>query len=66
MPRVTHLSSTIFFESVKILLKGKKGLRRSEEEIVEKTVVRPEYGRLRAARPPAAAPPDARAGSPRI
>jgi hypothetical protein len=44
----------IFFESVKILLKGKKGLRRSEEEIVEKTVVRPEYGRLR---PPRRATP---------
>jgi len=40
----------IFFESVQVLLKGKKGLRRSEEEIVEKTVVRPEYGRLRAPR----------------
>jgi ABC-type dipeptide/oligopeptide/nickel transport system ATPase component len=34
----------IFFESVKILLKGKKGLGRTEAEIVEKTVVRPEYG----------------------
>ena len=34
----------IFFESVKILLKGKRGLRKSEAEIVEKTVVRPEYG----------------------
>ncbi|MGA2765617.1 MAG: hypothetical protein ABSG17_19890 [Spirochaetia bacterium] len=34
----------IFFESVKILLKGKKGLRKTEAEIVEKTVVRPEYG----------------------
>ncbi len=34
----------IFFESVKILLKGKKGLGRAEAEIVEKTVVRPEYG----------------------
>ena len=34
----------IFFESVKILLKGKRGLRRTEAEIVEKTVVRPEYG----------------------
>ena len=46
----------IFFESVKILLTSKKGLRRSEEEIVEKTVVRPEYGRVRppsAGRPPA-------------
>jgi hypothetical protein len=37
----------IFFESVKILLKPQKGLRKSEEEIVEKTVVRPEYGRVR-------------------
>ena len=37
----------IFFESVKILLKQNKVLRRSEEEIVEKTVVRPEYGRAR-------------------
>jgi hypothetical protein len=37
----------IFFESVKILLKAGKGLRRIEEEIVEKTVVRPEYGRGR-------------------
>jgi hypothetical protein len=46
----------IFFESVKILLTSKKGLRRSEEEIVEKTVVRPEYGRVRpraVERPPA-------------
>jgi hypothetical protein len=34
----------IFFESVKILLKGKRGLRKTEAEIVEKTVVRPEYG----------------------
>ncbi|HUI71814.1 MAG TPA: hypothetical protein VL354_14940 [Spirochaetia bacterium] len=34
----------IFFESVKILLKGKRGLRKQEAEIVEKTVVRPEYG----------------------
>jgi ABC-type dipeptide/oligopeptide/nickel transport system ATPase component len=57
----------IFFESVKILLKAKKGLRRSEEEIVEKTVVRPEYGRLRAARPPAtAAQRDHTEGTPRI
>jgi hypothetical protein len=37
----------IFFESVKIMLTGKKGLRKSEQEIVEKTVVRPEYGRWR-------------------
>jgi len=34
----------IFFESVKILLKRKRGLRKTEAEIVEKTVVRPEYG----------------------
>ena len=54
----------IFFESVKILLKAKKGLRRSEEEIVEKTVVRPEYGRLRAARPPAFRPAPAPAPAP--
>ncbi len=40
----------IFFESVKILLKGGKGLRGRDEEIVEKTVVKPEYGRAR--RPP--------------
>jgi hypothetical protein len=37
----------IFFESVKILLKAKKGLRGSADEIIEKTVVRPEYGRAR-------------------
>jgi ABC-type dipeptide/oligopeptide/nickel transport system ATPase component len=37
----------IFFESVKILLKGRSGLRRTDEEIVEKTVVRPEYSRAR-------------------
>jgi len=36
----------IFFESVKILLKSTKMLRKSEAEIVEKTVVRPEYGRV--------------------
>ncbi len=49
----------IFFESVKILLTSKKGLRRSEKEFVEKTVVRPAYGRLRppAGRPPAGPPP---------
>jgi hypothetical protein len=46
----------IFFESVKILLTSKKGLRRSGREVVEKTVVRPEYGR---ARPPAAGRPPA-------
>ena len=34
----------IFFESVKILLQSKKGLRKTEAEIVEKTIVRPEYG----------------------
>jgi hypothetical protein len=57
----------IFFESVKILLKGTKGLRRSEEEIVEKTVVRPEYGRLRAGRDtvaPSAAPSPPPPGTP--
>ena len=50
----------IFFESVKILLKAGKGLRRTEEEIVEKTVVRPEYGRgrSRASPPPPVRPPD--------
>jgi hypothetical protein len=41
----------IFFESVKILLKAKKGLRGSADEIIEKTVVRPEYGRGRKAVP---------------
>lgn len=45
----------IFFESVKILLKNRKGLRKTEAEIVEKTIVRPEYGTRGAAppRPPA-------------
>jgi len=37
----------IFFESVKILLKSTKVLRKSDAEIVEKTVVRPEYGQVR-------------------
>ena len=37
----------IFFESVKILLKGRKGIRKQEDTIVEKTVVRPEYGKAR-------------------
>ncbi|MGA2974880.1 MAG: hypothetical protein ABSF77_06165 [Spirochaetia bacterium] len=41
----------IFFESVKILLKTRKRLRKGEEEIVEKTVVRPEYGRVRSPAP---------------
>ena len=41
----------IFFESVKTLLKGRKWIRRTEETVVEKTVVRPEYGRARAAAP---------------
>jgi ABC-type dipeptide/oligopeptide/nickel transport system ATPase component len=41
----------IFSESVKILLKGKRGFRGSPEEIVEKTVVRPEYSRARKPRP---------------
>jgi predicted kinase len=35
----------IFFESVKILLKSGTRLRRRDAEVVEKTVVRPEYGR---------------------
>jgi ABC-type dipeptide/oligopeptide/nickel transport system ATPase component len=39
----------IFFESVKILLKSTKVLRKSDAEIVEKTVVRPEYGRVKTA-----------------
>jgi adenylate kinase family enzyme len=46
----------IFFESVKILLKENRGLRKGESEIVEKTVVRPEYSRARKPRldgPPA-------------
>ncbi len=45
----------IFFESVKILLKNRKGLRKTEAEIVEKTIVRPEYGTRGSAppRPPA-------------
>ncbi len=46
----------IFFESVKILLKSTKVLRKSDAEIVEKTVVRPEYGRVKPAatdKPPA-------------
>jgi ABC-type dipeptide/oligopeptide/nickel transport system ATPase component len=41
----------IFFESVKTLLKGRKGIRRTEETVVEKTVVRPEYGRARTGGP---------------
>jgi hypothetical protein len=36
---------------VKILLKARKGLRKGEEEIVEKTVVRPEYSRARVPAP---------------
>jgi len=35
---------------VKILLKSTKMLRKSDDEIIEKTVVRPEYGRVK---PPA-------------
>jgi len=42
----------IFFESVKILLKSGKGLRKRDDEIVEKTVVRPEYSRARKPVPP--------------
>ncbi|MGO9307952.1 MAG: hypothetical protein ACLQDL_02880 [Spirochaetia bacterium] len=41
----------IFFESVKILLKSTKVLRKSDAEIVEKTVVRPEYGRVKSTAP---------------
>jgi hypothetical protein len=37
----------IFFESVKILLTDRARLRKPRDEIVEKTVVRPEYGRIR-------------------
>ncbi len=37
----------IFFESVKILLKPTTMLRKNDAEIVEKTVVRPEYGKIR-------------------
>jgi adenylate kinase family enzyme len=37
----------IFFESVKILLKSTAVLRKADPEVVEKTVVRPEYGRGR-------------------
>jgi hypothetical protein len=38
----------IFFESIKILLKGsRRPSRRTEENVVEKTVVRPEYSRTR-------------------
>jgi adenylate kinase family enzyme len=45
----------IFFESVKILLKSTAVLRKGDLEVVEKTVVRPEYGRSRssASRPTA-------------
>jgi hypothetical protein len=42
----------IFFESVKILLKAKRGLGGGGEEIIEKTVVRPEYSRARKPAPP--------------
>ena len=41
----------IFFESVKILLKSSRVLLKNEAEIVEKTVVRPEYGRVRPGAP---------------
>jgi hypothetical protein len=38
----------IFFESIKILLKGRRlPSRRREENVVEKTVVRPAYNRLK-------------------
>ena len=44
----------IFFESVKILLKPTAVLRKGDPEIVEKTVVRPEYGRVKPASRPTA------------
>ncbi len=49
----------IFFESVKILLKEKRMLRKGESEIVEKTVVRPEYSRLRKPKTDGPPAPDA-------
>ena len=55
----------IFFESVKILLKEKGVLRKGESEIVEKTVVRPEYSRSRKPRPEGPAPTDG-GGIPKI
>jgi adenylate kinase family enzyme len=55
----------IFFESVKILLKEKRMLRKGESEIVEKTVVRPEYSRSRKPKTDAPPAPDA-GGIPKI
>jgi adenylate kinase family enzyme len=55
----------IFFESVKILLKEKRVLRKGESEIVEKTVVRPEYSRSRKQRADAAPAPE-NGGIPKI
>jgi adenylate kinase family enzyme len=55
----------IFFESVKILLKEKRGLRKAESEIVEKTVVRPEYSKSRKPRPDSPAATDG-TGIPKI
>jgi adenylate kinase family enzyme len=49
----------IFFESVKILLKEKRMLRKGESEIVEKTVVRPEYSRARKPKTDSPPAPDA-------
>jgi hypothetical protein len=37
----------IFFESIKILLQGRSRIRTPKENVVEKTVVRPAYSRLR-------------------
>jgi adenylate kinase family enzyme len=55
----------IFFESVKILLKEKRVLRKREAEVVEKTVVRPEYSRAR--KPAPAGPPTPQGqGEPKI
>jgi ABC-type dipeptide/oligopeptide/nickel transport system ATPase component len=37
----------IFFESIKILLQGRSRIRTPKENVVEKTVVRPAYSRVR-------------------
>jgi hypothetical protein len=55
----------IFFESVKILLKEKRVLRKGESEIVEKTVVRPEYSRSRKQKADGSPAPEA-GGVPKI
>jgi len=54
----------IFFESVKILMKG-RNLRSRGEEVIEKTVVRPEYHRIaKAAVRPAAESENCLTGTP--